>query len=102
VASIQSCGLTLANGKVEKRHRAFYRDSAGAAIAVPQLHHGSDRATWPVGKAALMTGRDVCIGFEDTLRFPDGRLAATNGELAPEVVRMSVALGRDPSGSTRS
>jgi uncharacterized protein (DUF849 family) len=55
-----------------------------------------------VVKAALDDREDVCIGLEDTLRFADGRMAATNGELVAEVVRMAVALGRDPSGSTRS
>jgi integrase len=32
VASIQSYDLTLASGKVERRHRAFYRDAAGRNV----------------------------------------------------------------------
>ena len=44
-------------------------------IPLPRLHHGYDMATWYVLDAAVPAGRDIRIGFEDTLTLP-GRRAA--------------------------
>ena len=50
-------------------------------IALPRLHHGYDAATWGVLDAAVPAGRDIRIGFEDTLTLPDGALARDNAAL---------------------
>jgi uncharacterized protein (DUF849 family) len=50
-------------------------------IALPRLHHGYDAATWYVLDAAVPAGRDIRIGFEDTLVMPDGERAAGNAAL---------------------
>jgi uncharacterized protein (DUF849 family) len=55
-----------------------------AAIPTPRLHHGFDDATWAVLDRAVPLGRDIRIGFEDTLTLPDGRPAPDNASLVAE------------------
>jgi hypothetical protein len=50
-------------------------------IGLPRLHHGYDHATWYVLDAAVPAGRDIRIGFEDTLTLPEGALARDNAAL---------------------
>ena len=50
-------------------------------IGLPRLHHGYDTATWYVLDAAVPAGRDIRIGFEDTLTLPDGAPARDNAAL---------------------
>ena len=50
-------------------------------IPLPRLHHGYDVATWAVLDAAVPAGRDIRIGFEDTLTLPDGAPARDNAAL---------------------
>ena len=50
-------------------------------IGLPRLHHGYDAATWMVLDAAVPAGRDIRIGFEDTLTLPDGAPARDNAAL---------------------
>jgi uncharacterized protein (DUF849 family) len=50
-------------------------------IGLPRLHHGYDAATWTVLDAAVPAGRDIRIGFEDTLTLPDGAPARDNAAL---------------------
>jgi uncharacterized protein (DUF849 family) len=62
-------------------------DELVAPLGPPLLHHGYLGATWAVIDAALGRGRDVRVGFEDTLDLPDGSRAAGNAELVAEVAR---------------
>jgi uncharacterized protein (DUF849 family) len=50
-------------------------------VPLPRLHHGYDSATWYVLDAAAPAGRDIRIGFEDTLTLPDGATAPSNAAL---------------------
>jgi uncharacterized protein (DUF849 family) len=50
-------------------------------IGLPRLHHGYDAATWIVLDAAVPAGRDIRVGFEDTLTLPDGMPARDNAAL---------------------
>jgi uncharacterized protein (DUF849 family) len=50
-------------------------------IGLPRLHHGYDAATWMVLDAAVPAGRDIRIGFEDTLTLPNGVPARDNAAL---------------------
>lgn len=59
-------------------------------VTAPQLHHGAGAHAWAVLDAALVRGRDVRIGLEDTTLMPDGRTARDNAELVAE------AAGRMP------
>jgi uncharacterized protein (DUF849 family) len=55
-------------------------------IGLPQLHHGTDHTTWAVLDAAHRRGREIRIGFEDTLWLPDARLADSNAALVAAAV----------------
>ena len=50
-------------------------------IALPRLLHGFDATAWALVGDAGAAGYAVRIGFEDTLRLPDGSLAASNAAL---------------------
>jgi len=61
-----------------------------APLQTSRLHHGVGLATWRVIEAAARRGRDVRVGFEDTLVLPDGSTARDNAQLvatAVEIVR---------------
>jgi uncharacterized protein (DUF849 family) len=55
-----------------------------AAIPTARLHHGVGPATWAVLDAAVPLGREIRIGLEDVLTFPDGRRAPDNAALVVE------------------
>ena len=71
-----------------------------AAIPTARLHHGVGPATWGVLDAAVPLGREIRIGFEDVLTFPDGRRAPDNAALVVEAVA-ALRLRRARSGRTR-
>jgi uncharacterized protein (DUF849 family) len=58
-------------------------------VTAPRLHHGEHDATWPVLRQAKQLGRDLRIGFEDTLTLPDGSPAPSNEAL----VLAALAIG---------
>jgi uncharacterized protein (DUF849 family) len=68
-------------------------------IGLPRVLHGQGRAAWAVLAAALTRAYDIRIGFEDTLRLPDGRLAKNNAELVAAAVRFVVQQGDRPASS---
>ncbi len=68
-------------------------DELVAPLGPPRLHHGYLGATWAVIDAGIALGRDVRIGFEDTLNRPDGTRASSNAELVAEVDRRRRAAG---------
>ena len=55
-----------------------------ASVPTARLHHGVGPATWTVLDAAVPLGREIRIGFEDVLTFPDGRRAPDNAALVVE------------------
>ena len=58
-------------------------------ISARQVRHGYDLATWDVLGAAIADGQDIRVGLEDTTVLPDGAVAAGNGELVAEAVRLA-------------
>ena len=70
-------------------------DSALDSIAPLQtgrLHHGVGLATWRVIEQAARRGRDVRIGFEDTLVLPDRSPARDNAQLVAAAVDLVRAV----------
>jgi uncharacterized protein (DUF849 family) len=61
-------------------HAARIDVLAGETL-LERLHHGIGRATWAVLVAAARAGHAIRVGLEDTLEYPDGRLAAGNEAL---------------------
>ena len=70
-------------------------------LQAPRVHHGYGIATWQVIRAALLTGRDIRVGLEDTVVLPDGATATGNGELVAAAARLATeaGLGFCPPGS---
>src|SRR5579875_435140 len=64
-------------------------------------HHwsviGIGREQWMLVAAALTLGGSVRVGLEDNFYLPDGRMAASNGELVAQARRMSEEVGRRPA-----
>jgi uncharacterized protein (DUF849 family) len=60
-----------------------------ASVKLPRVLHGTEATAWKIMEDALDSGYDIRIGFEDTLRLPDGRVARSNAELIGEAVRLT-------------
>ena len=54
----------------------------------PVLLHGLDDSCWPLLEHAGRVGVQTRIGMEDTLRLPDGSIAAGNADLVAAAVRL--------------
>ncbi|AYM44754.1 3-keto-5-aminohexanoate cleavage protein [Mycobacteroides chelonae] len=79
----------VAGSEVEEQAvRMLAQVRVGCALDV--LLHGEDSSAWPVLDLAAARGVGARIGLEDTLRLPDGSLAANNTEL---VAAGSVRIG---------
>ncbi len=59
-----------------------------AGVGVPRLLHGIRATAWPVLRAALESGLDTRIGFEDTAEMPDGARAPGNAALVAAAVAL--------------
>ncbi len=64
-------------------------------------HHwgviGIGRDQWRMVAAALALGGSVRVGLEDNFYLPDGRVAASNGELIAKARQMCEDAGRRPA-----
>jgi 3-keto-5-aminohexanoate cleavage enzyme len=58
---------------------------------------GIGREQWMLVAAALTLGGSVRVGLEDNLYLPDGRMAASNGELIAKARQMTEDAGRRPA-----
>ena len=52
-----------------------------SGVTPPRLLHGLGHCAWHLVELAARRRYDTRIGFEDTLRLPDGSLAGSNAEL---------------------
>jgi uncharacterized protein (DUF849 family) len=69
-----------------------------SGIARPRLLHGMGRCVWEFVELSARRGYDTRVGFEDTLRMPDGSLAASNAELVTAARRILESLSPTHSG----
>ncbi len=60
-----------------------------ASCQIPRMLHGTDSTAWSMLPEAQVRGYDTRIGFEDSLKLPDGNLASNNAELIAAVVKLS-------------
>ena len=73
-------------------------EAALIGVAPRRLLHGLGHRTWHLIEMAARRGYDTRIGFEDTLRLPDGTPAASNAELvraARAIIRTAQDLSRE-------
>ena len=68
-----------------------------AVVKPPRLLHGLGHCAWRLVELAARRHYDTRTGFEDTLRLPDGSLAASNAELVTAATRL-VERTRDVYG----
>jgi uncharacterized protein (DUF849 family) len=67
-----------------------------SGVETPRLHHAYGRAAWPVLENAILTGKDVRVGMEDTLSLADGTRANSNKQLIEGAVQLARRSGREP------
>ena len=83
------------------RNLAAMADNLPAAPAGGPRHHwgviGIGRQQWMLVAAALTLGGSIRVGLEDNFYLPDGRMAASNGELIAKARQMTEDLGRRPA-----
>jgi uncharacterized protein (DUF849 family) len=70
-------------------------------VTRPRLLHGLGHCAWHLVEMAARRRYDTRTGFEDTLRLPDGTLAASNGDLVRAAMRIMLKAA-DLSTETRS
>jgi 3-keto-5-aminohexanoate cleavage enzyme len=77
------------------------RNLAAMVENIPQPAHwgviGISRDQWMLVSAALTLGGSIRVGLEDNLYLPDGRMAASNGELIAKARQMTEDMGRRPA-----
>ncbi len=73
--------LEPAEASCSARMNLLQMESALIGVAPPRLLHGLGHCAWHLVEMAAWRGYETRIGFEDTLRLPDGSLAASNAEL---------------------
>ena len=67
--------------KAEKDYRAIRKIMMERGNTLPLLLHGHDASTWPMVELATQCGHDSRVGFEDSLRLPDGQIAESNAQM---------------------
>jgi uncharacterized protein (DUF849 family) len=73
--------LEPAEASCSARMNLVQMEQALIGVASPRLLHGLGHCAWHLVELAARRGYDTRIGFEDTLRLPDGRSARSNAEL---------------------
>jgi uncharacterized protein (DUF849 family) len=74
---------------VKDIHHAL--DDAGSTA--PRLQHGDGDAAWLMVHDALRRGLDTRVGFEDTVRLPDGSVAPDNAALVAAAIQLAASFG---------
>jgi uncharacterized protein (DUF849 family) len=73
--------LEPAEASCSARANLLQIESVLRDVATPRLLHGLGHCAWHLIELATRRGYDTRIGFEDTLRLPDGSVAGSNAEL---------------------
>ena len=73
--------LEPAEASCSARTNLLQMENALIGAKAPRLLHGLGHCAWRLVEMAASRGYDTRIGFEDTLRLPDGSLALSNAEL---------------------
>jgi len=67
-------------------------EAALGRLSVPRLLHGLDASAWKFVTLAAARGYDTRTGLEDTLRLPDGSIAANNAALVAAARQMVATI----------
>jgi uncharacterized protein (DUF849 family) len=85
--------LEPAEASCSARANLLQMEEVLVGVTAPRLLHGLGHCAWHVVELAARRGYDTRIGFEDTLRLPDGSTAAGNAELV-RAARRIVEAGK--------
>ena len=85
--------LEPAEASCSARANLLQMEEVLIGVTAPRLLHGLGHCTWHVVDLAARRGYDTRIGFEDTLRLPDGSTAASNAELVAAARRIVLSAG---------
>ena len=55
------------------------------------------RAQWKLTAQSAVLGGNIRVGLEDNFYLPDGKMAASNGELVAQATQLARAIGREPA-----
>ena len=86
--------LEPAEASCSARANLLQMEEALVGVTAPRLLHGLGHCAWHVVDLAARRGYDTRIGFEDTLRLPDGSTAAGNAELVRAARRIVLKAGQ--------
>jgi uncharacterized protein (DUF849 family) len=86
--------LELEPDEAQRNLEAMLEVLEMARIELPRLLHGYGANAWPMLEQALRRGWDTRIGFEDTLKLPDGSPAPNNAALVAAAARLAKRLAR--------
>ena len=89
--------LEPAEASCSARANLLQMEDALIGVTPPRLLHGLGHCAWHLVELAARRGYDTRIGFEDTLRLPDGSLADGNADLVCAARRL-VERTRDVYG----
>jgi uncharacterized protein (DUF849 family) len=70
-------------------------------VKIPRLLHGYEETAWNFIGIAAVRGYDTRIGFEDTVKMPDGTPAAGNGEIVSEAVKLTKAVSKSVAAKSK-
>ena len=102
--TLQSCGLAQeclriliepAEEKGDAMAALNQIEAALEGLAVPRLLHGLDASAWQFVALAAARGYDTRTGLEDTLRLPDGSIAANNAALVAAATTMVATISSE-------
>lgn len=80
--------LEPAEASCSARANLLQMEDVLRGVAPSRLLHGLGHGTWHLVELATNRGYDTRIGFEDTLRLPDGSIAGSNAALVSAARRI--------------
>lgn len=86
--------LEPAEASCRARVNLLQIESVLAGMSPRRLLHGLGPCAWHLVELAASRDYDTRIGFEDTLRLPDGTVAESNADLVGAACRLMATAGR--------
>ena len=93
--------LEPAEASCSARANLLQMEAALIGVTTPRLLHGLGPCAWRLVELAATRRYDTRMGFEDTLRLPDGSVALSNAELIT-AARAIMLKAEEPALSLRS
>ena len=89
--------LEPAEASCSARANLLQMEAMLIGVTPPRLLHGMGQCAWHLVELAARRRYDTRIGFEDTLRLPDGSIAESNAALITAARRIMASVADDQS-----